>query len=163
MHPVLYDVSDLSLLKCKKKSPRFAQPLRLLPLSCPLVNPRPPQPPLPGPLSPVLCSPGCRALPLKELPYRAWSCISFSLRGCSFPISPSTAGPQGLGGSAHSSCGPPTPQPYTPQADHGPPLDNFIFTYEKIRISLQSREVQLKQRGYRWSGLVSSVRSDTRG
>lgn len=163
MHPVLYDGSDLSLLKCKKKSPRFAQPLRLLPLSCPLVNPRPPQPPLPGPLFPVLCSPGCRALPLKD------SLIGPGLASHSHSgavPSPSALPqqvPRDSGGSAHSSCGPPTPQPYTPQADHGPPLDNFIFTYEKIRISLQSREVQLKQRGYRWSGLVSSVRSDTRG
>lgn len=98
--------------------------------------------------------------PSEGLPHLAWSCTSFSLRGCSFPTSPSTAGPQGLGGPHTVPVVPSTPQPYTPQADHGPPLDNFIFTYEKIRISLQRREVPLKQRGYRWSGLVSSVISE---
>lgn len=157
MHPVLYDGSDLSLLKCKNKSPRFAQPLRLLPLSCPLVNPRPPQPPLPGPLSPVLCSPGCRALPLKDSLIGTGPAPHYHSGAVPSPSALPQQVPRDSGG-LHT-----VPQPYTPQADHGPPLDNFIFTYEKIRISLQSREVQLKQRGYRWSGLVSSVRSDTRG
>lgn len=44
-------------------------------------------------------------------------------------------------------------------ADHGPLLDDFVFTCKKMLISLQSREMWFKRHGDRRSGSIAPVGS----
>lgn len=139
------------------------QPLRLQPLSCPLVNPRPPpasllpQPPLPSPLRFLSLLPRLPALPLEGLPHLAWSCTSVSFRGCSSPISPATARPQGFGGLHTAPVVPPLlkPTPLKPT-----PL-KLTVGHPRTTASPHTRRCSslCKAGRYRWSGVVSSVRS----